>query len=106
MVSKFDFEFLFNSSGVYFEYREYLLLMSRLTTKRNVLLYLKIICFFSVLLVIYVTLSKFSLKFLTCINISVQFLDLNLVFKFLLKKQKIQWSLFQFKHLEALQFPR
>lgn len=50
---------------------EYLLLMSSVTTKINVLLYLKISYFFNVLLVIHVTLCKFSLKFLTCI--SVQF---------------------------------
>lgn len=80
LVSKFDFKFLFNYSGVYVEHREYLLLMSRLTTKMNVLLYLKIIYFFSVLLVIHVTLFKFSLKFLTSINISFQFFDLNLYF--------------------------
>lgn len=68
LILKFDFRFLVNSSEVYF--KEYLLLISRLTTKINVLLCLKISYFTSVLLVIHVTLSKFSLKFLTCISSS------------------------------------
>lgn len=66
LILKCDFQFSVISSEVYF--KEYLLLMSRLTTKINVLLCLKISYFTSVLLVIHVTLSKFSLKFLTCIS--------------------------------------
>lgn len=66
LILKLDFQFSAISSEVYF--KEYLILTSRLTTKINVLLCLKISYFTSVLLVIHVTLSKFSLKFLTCIS--------------------------------------